>query len=73
MTYIGKECRFYYNEKTDKIGAYTQCPTCGETDFPRGEWLAYQDFITTGFKSFAEAEAWQADFHNKTGIYEEKK
>lgn len=28
------------------------------TDFPRGDYLAYGDALTTGMKSRAEAEAW---------------
>ena len=43
-----------YNAKTGEIFSYKQC---GElTDFPRGVFLAYGDYLTTGIKDRETAE-----------------
>lgn len=52
--------KWYYNAKTGEIDSYNEC---GElTDFPRGVWLAYGDYLTTGFKSRAEAIQWSNEW-----------
>lgn len=50
-----------HNAKTGEIFSYHES---GElTDFPRGTWLAYRNYLTTGFKSQAEAEKWAIEWH----------
>jgi len=52
--------KYAYNSKTGEIIEYTEFGD--ESDFPRGTWLVYADYITTGFKSRAEAEAWSKEW-----------
>jgi len=48
--------KWCYNAKTGDIFGYTEAE--GITDFPRGTFLAYGDFLTTGIGSRAAAETW---------------
>lgn len=49
-----------HNAKTGEIFSYK---SCGElTDFPRGTFLAYGDYLTTGMKSRAEAVKWSREW-----------
>ena len=48
--------RWCHNAKTGEIFSYKVSD--GLTDFPRGDWLAYGDYLTTDFASRAEAEQW---------------
>lgn len=53
--------KWYHNALTGEVDSYN---VDGEwTDFPRGTWLAYGDFITTGLESKEEAEQWAQDWH----------
>lgn len=54
---VEKMTKYWYcNDKTREVGSYH---VCGElTDFPRGEFLAYRDFIVTGFKTEGDANKW---------------
>ena len=45
-----------HNAKTGEIFSYKQESEL--TDFPRGTLLAYDDYLTTGFKSKEEAQEW---------------
>ena len=56
---------WYACGKCQKVEQYTQEDTL--TDFPRGEFLAHQDFLVTGIKSKAEAEKWLKRIDPKTG------
>lgn len=48
--------KWCHNAKTGEIFSYKEE---GElTDFPRGTFLAYGDYLTTGFKNKEEAESW---------------
>ena len=47
---------FEYNIFTEKDG-YED----GETDFPRGTLLVYDDYLTTGIASREEAEKWASE------------
>lgn len=48
------------NSKTGEIFDYV---SEGEhTDFPRGTFLAYHDYLTTGLKSKEEAEKWSLEW-----------
>lgn len=50
-----------HNGKTGEIFSYRQD---GEwNDFPRGTFLAYGDYLTTGFASKDEAEQWAVEWH----------
>ena len=52
--------RWYHNAKTGEIASYQ---VSGElTDFPRGTWLAYQDYITTNFETQAAAKQWAVEW-----------
>lgn len=51
---------WYHNAKTKEIDSYTDAE--GITDFPRGVYLAYANYLTTGLKSKEEAEAWAAEW-----------
>lgn len=49
-----------YNAKTGEIFSYT---VSGEiTDFPRGDFLVYQDYLITGFDSKREAVGASEDY-----------
>jgi len=48
--------KWYHNAKTGEIDSYEVSGNI--TDFPRGVFLAYGDFLTTGMKSRKEAEDW---------------
>lgn len=48
--------KWYYNAKTGEIASYKEA---GElTDFPRGVFMAYGDYLVTGFKTKEKAEKW---------------
>ena len=51
---------WYHNAMTGEIDWFTQEETL--TDFPRGVLLAYGDYLTVGFKSKDEAEAWAKEW-----------
>ncbi|MDY7037851.1 MAG: hypothetical protein SV375_17025 [Thermodesulfobacteriota bacterium] len=57
--------KWCHNEKTGEIFSYTEAE--GITDFPRGTFLAYGDYLTTGFKSKQEAEKWKKEKIYQTG------
>lgn len=44
------------NSKTGEVFQYTSAE--GITDFPRGDFLAYGDYLTTGIESLEFALAW---------------
>jgi len=48
------------NPLTRKVFQYTQSE--GITDFPRGEFLAYGDYIITGIESREEAQKWVDEY-----------
>lgn len=48
--------RWCHNAKTGDIFSYKVSDDL--TDFPRGVFLAYQDYLTTGLKSEDEAKEW---------------
>ena len=51
---------WYHNSKTGEIESYRQE---GElTDFNRGTFLAYGDYLTTGIKSLEEAKKWAKEW-----------
>lgn len=52
---------WYHNAYTGEIGSYTEAE--GITDFPRGVFLAYRDYLVTGIKSKEEAEVWAHEYH----------
>lgn len=52
---------WYHNAYTGTIASYRQADEL--TDFPRGELLAYGDYLTTGLKSKEAAEAWAQAWH----------
>ena len=53
--------KWAHNAKTGEVFSYR---ITGEyTDFPRGEWLVYQDYITTGLKSRQAALEWAKEWH----------
>ena len=56
--------RWYHNAKTGEIDWFTQEETL--TDFPRGVFLAYGDYLTIGFKSKDEAVAWANEWGDCT-------
>lgn len=52
--------RWCHNAKTGEIFSYTV--SGGITDFPRGTFLAYRDYLTTGLRSKKEAEKWAKEW-----------
>jgi hypothetical protein len=52
-----KKIRWCYNAKTGEIFSYAIYDN-GDTDFPRGDFLVYEDYLTTGMRSKKEAIAW---------------
>lgn len=48
--------KWCHNAKTKEIFSYEV--SGGITDFPRGQLLAYGDYLTTGIESKAAAEKW---------------
>lgn len=53
--------KWYHNAYTGEIDSYQ---VEGElTNFPRGVFLAYGDYITTGLKSKKAAEDWAKEWH----------
>lgn len=48
--------KWCHNAKTGEIFSYTEEGSL--TDFPRGTFLAYGDYLTTGIKSKKKAEDW---------------
>jgi hypothetical protein len=52
---------WYHNAYTGTIASYRASD--GLTDFNRGEYLAYGDYLTVGFVSKDDAEAWAKDWH----------
>ena len=67
--------KWYHNAKTGEIDSYEVSGNL--TDFPRGVFLAYRDYLTAGMKSRREAEEWgnehsecskcKSDKHGKHG------
>lgn len=54
------ETRWYHNAKTGEIESYH---VDGDwTDFPRGTFLAYGDYLTTGFKTREAAVKWATEY-----------
>jgi len=54
--------KWCHNAKTGEIFSYNQE---GElTDFPRGDFLAYGDYLTTQFTTKEEAIQWQRNTDN---------
>lgn len=49
--------RWCHNAKTCEIFSY-KIYEDDTTDFPKGELVAYGDYLTTGFECFHEAEEW---------------
>lgn len=49
-----------YNAKTGEIFSYQE--SGGLTDFPRGTFLAYLDYLTTGIESKAAAIEWAKQY-----------
>ncbi len=52
--------KWYYNAYTGEIESYVEEGTL--TDFPRGVYLAYNDYLTTGFDSREQAEKWAKEW-----------
>lgn len=52
--------KWYHNSKTGEIDYFQQENSL--TDFPRGVFLAYGDYLTTGFNSKQEAEEWAKEW-----------
>ena len=50
--------RFYCCSKCKETGSYAIDEHSGDTTFPRGEWLAHNDYITTGFSTMDAAKNW---------------
>jgi hypothetical protein len=50
-----------HNAKTGEIFSY-QVSSGGLTDFPRGVWMAYGDYLTTGISSKEKAEKWAKEW-----------
>ena len=50
------KCYWYCCVKCNEVNEYCEFED-GTSSFPRGEWLAHEDFIVTGFKTRDEAEA----------------
>jgi len=57
--------RWYCCEKCQEVDSYQQYPD-GHNTFPRGEFIAHRDFLTTGFKTKEEAEAWLSEHTQET-------
>jgi len=49
-----------YNSKTGELFNYEVCGSL--TDFPRGDLLAYGDYLTTGFKTREAAVEWSKEW-----------
>lgn len=52
--------KWCHNSKTGEIFDYNQEEEL--TDFPRGVFLAYGDYLTTGFNNKKEAEEWAKEY-----------
>lgn len=52
--------KWCHNAKTGEIFSYKVSEDL--TDFPRGILLAYDDYLTTGFKNFDEAVEWSKKY-----------
>ena len=48
--------RYYCCLKCKKVGSYAVDEDSGDTTFSRGEFLAHNDYIITGYKTRQEAE-----------------
>jgi hypothetical protein len=48
--------QYYCCSKCKTTGSYAIDEETGETTFPRGEFLAHRDFLTTGMRTKEEAE-----------------
>ncbi|MER2512630.1 MAG: hypothetical protein ABTQ25_09505 [Nitrosomonas ureae] len=55
-----KQLRIGYDSKTGEIDSYEVSGNL--TDFPRGVFLAYGDYITAGLKSKQDAEKWASEW-----------
>ena len=53
--------KWYHNAKTGEIGSYNEYES-GETDFPRGLFLAYSDYLTVGFSTEGKAIEWSKEW-----------
>lgn len=51
------ETKWYACEKCRRVESYDVYDD-NTTSFPRGEYLGHWDYLVTGLKSQAEAEAW---------------
>lgn len=51
---------WYYNSKTGEIDSYEVSGNL--TDFPRGVFLAYGNYLVTGIKSKEKAEVWAKEW-----------
>jgi hypothetical protein len=49
--------RWFCCSECEHVQSYKEYPG-GHNTFPRGEWIAHQDTITTGFKSREKAQEW---------------
>ena len=54
------EIRWYHNSLTGEIDSYRESGSL--TDFPRGVYLAYGDYLTTGFKTKQAAIDWSLEW-----------
>ena len=53
--------KWAHNAKTGEIFSYQEYSN-GETDFPRGMLLAYDDYLTVGFTSKEKAMDWSKEW-----------
>ncbi len=62
--------KYCYNAKDGEIFSYVEE---GEyNNFPRGTFLAYSDYLTTGLKSQEEAEKWAMEWSECTTCKSER-
>ena len=52
--------KWCYNSLTGEMFSYQE--SGGLTDFPRGDFLAYGDYLTVGFKTRKDAEDWAKEW-----------
>ena len=50
--------KWYCCSKCKVVDSYAIDENSGDTTFPRGEFLAHSDYITTGMETRKEAEDW---------------
>jgi hypothetical protein len=53
---------YYHNALNGAIASYRASKGPGLTDFPSGMLLAYGDYLTTGLRTQAEANAWAQEW-----------